>query len=80
MRWPAAGTTPERSAASATAPLGSMTIFMRLKQNRMASTMASSVTVTTSLSSRELTANVSSPGCWASSPSAMVAGLASVTR
>src|SRR5262249_12847972 len=77
---PAAPTTPDSSAASGTAPLGSTTIFSRSKQNRIASTTASSVTVTTSLSNRELTANVSSPGEVALSPSARVSGSGIVTR
>ena len=68
------------SAARATAPLGSTTSLSRVKQNRMASMIASSVTVTTSSSSRELTANVRSPGWRARSPSAIVSGSGMLTR
>jgi len=80
VRRPEPETAPLRSAASGTAALGSATIFSRAKQNRMASAMASSETVTTSSSSREVTAKVSSPGCSAIRPSAIVTGGGMVTR
>ena len=69
---PIAPATPDSKAASATAPLGSTTTLRRAKQNRMASMMASSETVTTSSRSCELIAKVRSPGSLARSPSAIV--------
>ncbi len=71
---PAASTLPASSAANAHAPLGSATVFARSNSRRMAVTISSSETVTTSWTSSWMTGNVSSPGigsCW---PSAIVRG------
>src|SRR5579875_2857290 len=71
---PLASTLPARSAATPTAPLGSATTLSRSNRNAIASTISSSLTVTTSSTRSRLTSNVSSPGSAACNPSAIVRG------
>ena len=77
---PPASTRPAISAATPTAPLGSVTSFIRSNRNAIASRISASVTVTTSSTSRRFTSKVSSPGASDWSPSAIVRGTSIRTR
>ena len=71
---------PLSSAATPTAPLGSVTSFIRSKRKTIASTISSSLTVTTSSTRFLFTSKVSSPGSVACRPSAIVRGTSIRTR
>src|SRR3954462_2249788 len=79
-RPPSSATRPAMSAASALAPLGSTTIFMRSKRERIVGKTPSWATVTTSSTSAETTANVFSPGSGKSWPSAIERSISTRSR
>src|SRR2546421_9397646 len=62
---------PHITAAPATAPLGSTTIFIRLKQNRIISRISSSLTNTISSTNFSTIGNVIAPGFGDRKPSAI---------